>query len=362
MTTDTEEIRLRDAVVEAAVKLFEAERTLLNATNYQSGAAATVDAERYRIELDKATSDLIDYRTKPPSPDPVPLTERPIDAGILREVETLQAAGVETFESCQGGEGHSYPEPTVCFHGPQSEGFRALSVALQSGLKVTELRRYWSIQDREPVGPHWQLIFQAPCKPDTRIAGELDREEAAHFQTIGDRDHREQQIAAIYKALGGEHEWSNLHDLGDEALELAQDLMADRSDTRIEVREEATLDAVRKVWCEHFGQALSGPAMDGERMAFTRAILDRFSPTDDGVVSAKYEPFPGDYPVEFDLRELPLSWLKHTVVSIYPDGIERHVAGPFYSFSTACRVRDALIQHYRNGFDMGWNERVGAKP
>ncbi len=28
-------------------------------------------------------------------------------------VEVLRAAGVETFESCEGGAGHSYPEPTV---------------------------------------------------------------------------------------------------------------------------------------------------------------------------------------------------------------------------------------------------------
>jgi hypothetical protein len=78
-------------------------------------------------------------------------------------------------------------------------------------------------------------------------------------------------------------------------------------------------------------------------------------------MTGKYQPFPGEYPVDFELRELPLSWLKHTVVSIYPDGIERRVAGPFYRFSTACRVRDALIQHYRNGFDMGWNERIGVR-
>jgi hypothetical protein len=33
----------------------------------------------------------------------------PLDPGIRRYVEVLNEAGVETFESCQGGEGHAYP-------------------------------------------------------------------------------------------------------------------------------------------------------------------------------------------------------------------------------------------------------------
>ena len=81
------------------------------------------------------------------------------DKGIKREVEILQAAGIETFESCQGGSGHAFYEPTVRFHGVYGEGFRALAIALQHGLKVSELRRYYSIQDGEPVGPYWEMTF-----------------------------------------------------------------------------------------------------------------------------------------------------------------------------------------------------------
>jgi hypothetical protein len=58
----------------------------------------------------------------------------PLDPGIRAAVETLCAAGVETFESCEGGHGHAYPEPTVRFHGQSAEGFRALSAAMQAGL------------------------------------------------------------------------------------------------------------------------------------------------------------------------------------------------------------------------------------
>ena len=84
---------------------------------------------------------------------------RLIDAGIRREVKVLSDAGIETTESCEGGNGHSFSEPTVRFAGSHAEGFRALGIALQHGLKVAELRRYWSIQDGEPVGPYWEMTF-----------------------------------------------------------------------------------------------------------------------------------------------------------------------------------------------------------
>lgn len=82
------------------------------------------------------------------------------DAGIAPHVRALQAAGVETFESCQGGAGHAFPEPTVCFHGDQAEGFRALSVAMKEGLPVACLRRVWPLVGGEPTGPSWELTFR----------------------------------------------------------------------------------------------------------------------------------------------------------------------------------------------------------
>jgi hypothetical protein len=82
-----------------------------------------------------------------------------LDEGIRSIVEVLVANGIETFESCQGGDGHAFYEPTVRFHGNHAEGFRALAIALQHGLKVCELRRYYSVEDGEPVGPHWEMTF-----------------------------------------------------------------------------------------------------------------------------------------------------------------------------------------------------------
>lgn len=51
-----------------------------------------------------------------------------LDPAIRDAVRILADAGIETFESCQGGEGHAYPEPTVRFHGERGEGFKALAI------------------------------------------------------------------------------------------------------------------------------------------------------------------------------------------------------------------------------------------
>ena len=83
-----------------------------------------------------------------------------LDPGIRDYVEILSNQGIETFESCQGGPGHAYPEPTVRFHGQPGEGPRALGVCIDHGLPVQCLRRVWDLlNSNEPTGPHWELVF-----------------------------------------------------------------------------------------------------------------------------------------------------------------------------------------------------------
>ncbi len=82
-----------------------------------------------------------------------------LDPGIRAAVEILRSEGVETFESCQGGDGHAYAEPAVRFHGNHGAGFRALAVAQDYGLPVLYLRRFWSVLEGEPTGPYWELTF-----------------------------------------------------------------------------------------------------------------------------------------------------------------------------------------------------------
>lgn len=87
----------------------------------------------------------------------------PLDPGIEAAVLVLRDAGVETFESCEGGPGHAYPEPTVRFHGDAQTGYEALAAAQRAGLPVATLRRAWPVLDREPTGPYWELTF-TPAK------------------------------------------------------------------------------------------------------------------------------------------------------------------------------------------------------
>ena len=87
----------------------------------------------------------------------------PLDPGIREIVECLVAARVETFESCQGGEGHAYPEPTVRFHGDRSEGYRAVSAALSAQFQVKDLRRVWPLLEGELTGPYWEITLISPA-------------------------------------------------------------------------------------------------------------------------------------------------------------------------------------------------------
>ena len=84
----------------------------------------------------------------------------PLDPGIAYAVLILRAAGVETYESCEGSDGHACPEPTVFFHGEGSAGWSALSTAQAHGLPVLALRRVWTVINGEPTGPTWELTFR----------------------------------------------------------------------------------------------------------------------------------------------------------------------------------------------------------
>lgn len=99
---------------------------------------------------------------KKPSKEPLQSPRVPLrlDKGIEQSVMLLREHDVETFESCEGGPGHAYPEPTIAFHGAPEVGWRALSVCLAHGLPVAELRRVWNVLDgHEPTGPHWHIVF-----------------------------------------------------------------------------------------------------------------------------------------------------------------------------------------------------------
>lgn len=92
-------------------------------------------------------------------PQPGSTDSLQLDLGIKQYVEALHAAGIETYESCEGGEGHAFAEPTIRFHGDRHEGFRALAIASSYGFPVDSIRRTWPIVDGEPTGPCWEMTF-----------------------------------------------------------------------------------------------------------------------------------------------------------------------------------------------------------
>ncbi len=96
------------------------------------------------------------HRPSPPVPGK-------LDKGIRRAVQILEDSGVETFESCEGGKGHAFTEPTIRFHGRADAGWKAMAICFVHGLPVLCLRRVWYVEDKcssEPTGPKWEIVFR----------------------------------------------------------------------------------------------------------------------------------------------------------------------------------------------------------
>jgi hypothetical protein len=83
-----------------------------------------------------------------------------LDPGIRHFVIVLRQGGVETFESCEGGDGHAFAEPTVRFHGTSVEGYRAFALAMENGLPVLGLKRAFQVNDGWLEGPWWEMTFR----------------------------------------------------------------------------------------------------------------------------------------------------------------------------------------------------------
>jgi len=86
----------------------------------------------------------------------------PVDPGIVRGVKILRDAGFATIESCEGGEGHAYPEPTIKFAGDQPTGWAALAALMTYRLPIRRAGQMWSFIEGQPTGPHWFVTFWRP--------------------------------------------------------------------------------------------------------------------------------------------------------------------------------------------------------
>jgi hypothetical protein len=71
----------------------------------------------------------------------------PLDKGIKKAVEILNTHGFKTFESCEGGDGHAFVEPTIRFTGNEFDCLRAFEICQLYHLCVHECRRVFRKTD-----------------------------------------------------------------------------------------------------------------------------------------------------------------------------------------------------------------------
>lgn len=98
-----------------------------------------------------------------------------LDEYVREPVYLLQQHGILTHQSCQGGPGHSYDEPTIDFAARPipGEGFKALAVLIEFGYKVTSLLRVYDVENAEVVESYWRITFRAKT-PSVKLKSGYD--------------------------------------------------------------------------------------------------------------------------------------------------------------------------------------------
>jgi hypothetical protein len=88
-----------------------------------------------------------------------------LDPGIRFAVRLLHAHGIETQQSCEGGEGHSYDRPSIDM--PCSDhshtGLVALFYLHEYGLRVHDVQMLWRVYKGLPVEHFWRVTFWESC-------------------------------------------------------------------------------------------------------------------------------------------------------------------------------------------------------
>ena len=83
-----------------------------------------------------------------------------LDPLIAPYVRILREGGVVTVQSCQGGKGHAFPEPTIQFLGPVGALWQALSVLMSVDAGVSKVRIGWNVgPDNLPDGPVLEVVL-----------------------------------------------------------------------------------------------------------------------------------------------------------------------------------------------------------
>lgn len=71
------------------------------------------------------------------------ITDSQIDESIKPIVDILIQHGFKTFESCSGGQGHAFYEPTIRFKGNEFDLIRAYEICMMYGFQPLEVKRVY---------------------------------------------------------------------------------------------------------------------------------------------------------------------------------------------------------------------------
>lgn len=88
-----------------------------------------------------------------------------IDEGIREAVKILSENGFDTFESCEGGEGHSFDLPIVRFNGNIKNCKQAYTLCENAGLNILTCERVfrktpiYASEKEYPSGYRWDTPF-----------------------------------------------------------------------------------------------------------------------------------------------------------------------------------------------------------
>lgn len=82
-----------------------------------------------------------------------------LDKGIRFPVRVVNAAGIRTNQSCQGGSGHSYPYPSIDIEDSPTVGFAVLHALEQYGIRCRAINRHWRIdaEDGTVADVFWRI-------------------------------------------------------------------------------------------------------------------------------------------------------------------------------------------------------------
>lgn len=82
-----------------------------------------------------------------------------LDAGIRFAVRVLHSHGIETCQSCEGGDDHAYDHPTVDLIAGSNDaiGFAAVAHLIAHGLRVGRVSQVWNL---DALGRPFETVWR----------------------------------------------------------------------------------------------------------------------------------------------------------------------------------------------------------